>query len=76
MGDKISKLKQAITDAIIDDWYWFKVCEGCENVIDTGDAVCPVCKSYRFDENKKRIIERAKVVSDKYCDFISKDSQQ
>ena len=72
MGDKITKLRQAITDTIIKDWYWYKVCEGCESVVDITDHVCPVCKAYRFDENRKRIVEQAKIVSDKYCDFIRK----
>jgi rRNA maturation endonuclease Nob1 len=73
MGNKITKLRQAITDTIIKDWYWFKVCEGCENVIDIECPVCPVCRAYRFDETKKRIVDQAKIVSDKYCEFMYKD---
>lgn len=71
MGSKITKLKKAISDTIIDEWYCFKVCEGCESVVDVFEVMCPVCRAYRFDESKERVISQADVLSNKYYDFIT-----
>jgi rRNA maturation endonuclease Nob1 len=76
MSNKIKKLKKAINDSIIENWRWYKVCEGCENVVDKIDAICPVCLAYRFDESRVRIVQQAEIISKKYCDFIDTNSKQ
>jgi|GEM_PF-3878059 len=38
-------------------WFWYKVCEGCEHPAMFSAIFCPKCRGYRFDENRKRIID-------------------
>mgnify|MGYP001357054027 CR=1 FL=1 len=38
-------------------WIEYKVCEGCDVVIEDSIYVCPVCKAYRFDKSKERIFQ-------------------
>jgi hypothetical protein len=38
-------------------WHGYKVCEGCELVVEDSIFVCPNCKAYRFDDSKERIYQ-------------------
>jgi rRNA maturation endonuclease Nob1 len=38
-------------------WFWYKVCEGCDTVTLYEMTFCPKCRGYRFDENRKRVID-------------------
>jgi rRNA maturation endonuclease Nob1 len=76
MDKNIAAFKQMIMEKVADEWYWFKVCEGCDAVVDTCDTVCPFCNAYRFDEERKRVIARAKELYNEYEKFIDTAPQQ
>ena len=46
-----------IRDEIKNTWFWYKVCEGCETPVLYESIFCSKCRGYRFDENRKRIID-------------------
>jgi len=46
-----------IKKEIKNTWFWYKVCEGCEAPALYEAVFCPKCRAYRFDENRKRIID-------------------
>jgi rRNA maturation endonuclease Nob1 len=70
MKGSITKLKKHITNRFTKEWYWFKVCEGCESIVDIDDALCPICNAYRFDSSEERIKERAPEVCASLMSFI------
>ncbi|CAB5226475.1 hypothetical protein UFOVP760_249 [uncultured Caudovirales phage] len=76
MNDSLKDLKEAITKNIIHEWYWYKVCEGCESIVDVSDATCPICRAYRFDGSKKRVTAHAFNVYDRFQELIDSDPGQ
>jgi rRNA maturation endonuclease Nob1 len=76
MNDSLKDLKDVITENIIREWYWYKVCEGCESVVDISDATCPICRAYRFDRSEKRVISHAFNVYDRFQEIIYSDPEQ
>jgi recombinational DNA repair protein RecR len=40
-------------------WYGYKVCEGCDALVNEEVPVCPICRVYRFDNSKERVFEIA-----------------
>lgn len=52
-GITIEDIKKEIKNT----WFWYKVCEGCESPALYEAIFCPKCRGYRFDENRKRIID-------------------
>ena len=38
-------------------WFWYKVCEGCDNVSLYEEVFCSKCRGYHFNENRQRIID-------------------
>lgn len=69
----IKKIKIDIEDIkkeINSTWFWYKVCEGCETPALYETIFCKKCRGYRFDENRKRIIDiiisrfEKKIISD------------
>lgn len=46
--------------SIVDHPDRWKVCEGCDRVVDSNRAQCPHCKSYRFDRDAARVRAAAK----------------
>jgi len=49
----IKEIKKEINST----WFWYKVCEGCETPALYETVFCKSCRGYRFDENRKRIID-------------------
>lgn len=58
--DRISAAIQIMTQP-----HLYKVCEGCDSILKKSPAVCPSCKSYRFDEDESSVINMAKDLSTK-----------
>ena len=56
-------------------WFWYKVCEGCDNVVLYEQVFCTSCRGYRFNENRKRVIDE---IVKRYEDKFKRntDSQQ
>lgn len=51
-------------------WYNCKVCEGCDSIVYVDDALCSVCRAYRFDESKLAVHTAAdKILTDKDATF-------
>jgi hypothetical protein len=40
----------------------YKVCEGCDSIVGTGAALCPNCRSFRFDTSAERVILQARIL--------------
>jgi hypothetical protein len=38
----------------------YKVCEGCDSILRETAAICPSCKSYRFDYKELSVTQKAK----------------
>jgi hypothetical protein len=36
----------------------FKACDGCERAVEKAIAVCPLCRTYRFDLDPARVKQR------------------
>ena len=65
-------IHETALEYILNMYYLYKVCEGCEAVLLYERAICPICKAYRFDSDRKRIKEQinlAKQKQDVYLDF-------
>lgn len=68
--------RKEVCEFIIENYDLFKVCECCDSILTKKASICPVCKSYRFEQGKTKIISRAKKFKNKPrtclldCDFI------
>jgi len=51
--------KEDILESVKRFWFGYKVCEGCETLLGEEVYVCPICKAYRFDDTKERIVQTA-----------------
>lgn len=49
----------------------YKVCEGCGSIVKYATVICPVCKSYRFDEREEAIVEQAKILGSREATTIT-----
>jgi uncharacterized OB-fold protein len=64
--------RETTLDYILNTYYLYKVCEGCDAVLLYERAICPRCKAYRFESGKKIIkkqVELAKQKKDVYFDL-------
>lgn len=55
----LKQYKQEAIDYIREAYFLFKVCECCDSIVTYDCAVCIVCRNYRFDDTRKRVIEQA-----------------
>lgn len=55
MNNEEYKKKQKLRAAqhILNNYEYYKVCEGCESVILYDHIFCPLCSGYRFNESYK-----------------------
>ena len=75
--EKLQKLVQeqihdTALDYIIDTYFLYKVCEGCDAILFYEKAFCPICRAYRFDNSFKRIAEQVEIARkspEAYLDF-------
>ena len=51
--------REAIASGIINHPEDFKICEGCTGLAKKETAVCPVCKSYKWNTNQWEVTKRA-----------------
>ncbi|MBX7158121.1 MAG: hypothetical protein K1X66_07025 [Verrucomicrobiae bacterium] len=49
----------------------YKVCEGCGSIVKQSTVICPVCKSYRFDEREEAVVEQAKILGSREATTIT-----
>jgi len=47
----------------------YKICEGCDSIVTKSTNICPLCSTYRFDDNKENVVLQIKKITDK--DYIS-----
>lgn len=66
---KLDKLKsmtrKEVCNFVMENWDLFKVCETCDSILSYKCDICPVCKSYRFNNTEKTIRKYAKKFSTK-----------
>jgi uncharacterized paraquat-inducible protein A len=41
----------------------FKICEGCDSILERKAAVCPVCQTYRFEYDEEMIKKHALLIA-------------
>jgi len=58
--------KEDILKSVKRFWFGYKVCDGCDTLLGEEVSVCPVCRAYRFDDTKERIISVAEELIEKY----------
>jgi len=66
-----SNILDALRDHINDSYYLYKICEGCDKLVLTEHPVCPNCKTYRFNTNKRKVIGEIKKLIDSEIDIFS-----
>lgn len=49
----------------------YKICEGCGSILKQSTVICPVCKAYRFNEQKEEVIEQAKILGSREATTIT-----
>lgn len=64
--------RQRRANTIIQEPSKYKLCEGCESIVDIGVSLCSVCNAYRFDTNTARICAHAKVLGNRERQSVSK----
>ncbi len=37
----------------------YKVCEGCDSIVNSSTTICPNCHGYRFDDGASRVVDQA-----------------
>lgn len=37
----------------------YKVCEGCDSIVELQTTLCPNCHAYRFDSSNVRVVDQA-----------------
>ncbi|MCC6355578.1 MAG: hypothetical protein IT577_16945 [Verrucomicrobiae bacterium] len=65
--------RRAQAEAIIASPAEYKVCEGCGSILRRGAAICPLCKSYRFDESGERVVAQARELGSREATTISEE---
>lgn len=55
---------------------FYKVCEGCEQILFDYVHICPFCKAYRFSKNMRRVIASYDNFRKNYKDMIDLESDQ
>ena len=61
LKDKIKSMtRKQVCDFVIENSDLFKVCDSCESILTHNTHICPVCNSYRFDNNEKLIKKQAR----------------
>ncbi len=51
--------REAIASGIINHPELFKICGGCGGIVKKETNVCPVCKSYHFNDNPWTVMKQA-----------------
>lgn len=47
---------KSTTEAVVLNWYYFKVCDGCDRLLYKNTVICPICKSLAFNESKEDVL--------------------
>ena len=51
----------------------YKVCEGCDSILRETAAICPSCKSYRFDYKELNVARKAKELAHSEQKTVTED---
>ena len=71
MSDNLKRMEQAL--AILLQPELFKICEGCDSIVKGQTAICPNCKSYRFNDDVEEVVNQTKLLSDREQTSVTKD---
>ena len=71
MSDNLTRMEQAL--AILLQPEFFKICEGCDSIVTLQTAICPSCKSYRFNEDMEEVVKQTKLLSDREQTSVTED---
>lgn len=71
----VSKLekRRAQAETIVASPSEYKVCSGCGSILRRTAAICPLCKSYRFDDSEERIISQARELGSREATTLSEE---
>ena len=71
MSDNLTRMEQALAVLLQPDF--FKICEGCDSIVTIQTAICPNCKSYRFNGSVHDVIEQAKILGTREHTTVTED---
>lgn len=56
--------REKVADNIIAAPHLYKVCVGCDSIVNLKIVVCVYCHAYRFDESAELVVQQAKRLRD------------
>lgn len=62
--------REAIASGIINHPELYKICEGCTGIAKKETTVCPVCKSYHWNDNPWAVTKRAAELGNRPAETI------
>ena len=65
--------RRAQAEAIIAEPDAYKICEGCGSILRRSAVLCPLCKSYRFEESRERVVAQARELGSREATTISEE---
>jgi len=68
--EQLEGYKRDAIEYIREAYFLFKVCECCDSIVEHDCAVCLVCKNYRFDDSRKRVLEQASLAEEDDSTFL------
>lgn len=71
MSNSKTELADIIIRKIARNWFYFKVCDCCDAVVDISDPVCPMCNAYRFNTEKEEVIRATKRICNNYKEDLT-----
>jgi hypothetical protein len=60
--ENVCSERQAKAKQIVSNPADYEVCEGCESIVGVGTLVCPNCHGYRFDGDRIRVVDQARLL--------------
>lgn len=68
--EQLARYREDAIEYIRESYFLFKVCECCDSIVEHDCAVCYVCKNYRFDNSRKRILQQARFADEDEDDAV------
>jgi len=68
--EQLARYRDEAIEYIREAYFLFKVCECCDSIVEHDCAVCYVCKNYRFDDSRKRILQQTGLAEEDDAVFI------
>lgn len=54
--------RKEMANKIISNPHNFKICEGCDSIVDISVDTCPNCHAYRFNSSEEAVVQQAETL--------------